>query len=197
MRKFLGCLLGGAALVATPTFAHHSAVMFDDGKEITVSGTVKEFQYTNPHSWLLVDVKNDDGTVTTWGFVFGAHHEDYVTWFVSEGAARYRLPPELTAPLKEIPRDSSRALLPPLALRILELRKDVRQAFPEPFGKDALGLLTWLLTYGAKECAIDAASRRALRLEFERQVEQLRSPLQRWRSRAKLALLSRSAGRQS
>ncbi len=37
-------------------------------KEVTVSGTVKEFQYTNPHSWLLVDVKNDDGTVTTWGF---------------------------------------------------------------------------------------------------------------------------------
>jgi hypothetical protein len=42
--------------------------MFDDAKEITVTGTVKEFQYTNPHSWLLVDVKNDDGTVTTWGF---------------------------------------------------------------------------------------------------------------------------------
>ena len=29
---------------------------------------MKEFQYTNPHSWLLVDVKNADGTVTTWGF---------------------------------------------------------------------------------------------------------------------------------
>ena len=68
MKKFFGCLLGGAALLTTPTFAHHSAVMFDDAKEITVSGTVKEFQYTNPHSWLLVDVKNDDGTVTTWGF---------------------------------------------------------------------------------------------------------------------------------
>ena len=68
MRKFLGCILGSAALLATPTFAHHSAVMFDDAKEITVSGTVKDFQYTNPHSWLLVDVKNDDGTVTTWGF---------------------------------------------------------------------------------------------------------------------------------
>ena len=68
MRKFLGCILGSAALLATPTFAHHSAVMFDDAKEITVTGTVKEFQYTNPHSWLLVDVKNDDGTVTTWGF---------------------------------------------------------------------------------------------------------------------------------
>jgi hypothetical protein len=42
--------------------------MFDDQKEITVTGVVKEFQFTNPHSWLLVDVKNEDGTVTTWGF---------------------------------------------------------------------------------------------------------------------------------
>ena len=48
--------------------AHHSAVMFDDQKEVTVEGTVKEFQYTNPHSWLLVDVANKDGSVTTWGF---------------------------------------------------------------------------------------------------------------------------------
>jgi hypothetical protein len=68
MRKVLGCLLGGAVALTTPVFAHHSAVMFDDTKEITVTGTVKEFQYTNPHSWLLVDVKNDDGTITTWGF---------------------------------------------------------------------------------------------------------------------------------
>jgi uncharacterized protein DUF6152 len=56
------------AAIALPCFAHHSAVMFDDQKEITVTGVVKEFQYTNPHSWLLVDVKSDDGTVTTWGF---------------------------------------------------------------------------------------------------------------------------------
>jgi hypothetical protein len=58
------CLLA----LAAPTFAHHSGVMFDDQKEVTVTGVVKEFQYTNPHSWLLVDVKNDDGSVTTWGF---------------------------------------------------------------------------------------------------------------------------------
>jgi hypothetical protein len=68
MRRVLACGLGLAVLLSAPTFAHHSAVMFDDQKEITVTGTVKEFQYTNPHSWLLVDVKNDDGTVTTWGF---------------------------------------------------------------------------------------------------------------------------------
>jgi hypothetical protein len=68
MSRVLAGVLGLAAVVAVPAFAHHSAVMFDDQKEITVTGTVKEFQYTNPHSWLLVDVKDDKGNVTTWGF---------------------------------------------------------------------------------------------------------------------------------
>ena len=54
--------------VAVPAVAHHSAAMFDEKKEVTVTGVVKEFQYTNPHSWLLVDVKGADGKVTTWGF---------------------------------------------------------------------------------------------------------------------------------
>jgi hypothetical protein len=54
-------------LMAT-VYAHHSGTMFDDKRQITVEGVVKEFQYTNPHSWLLVDVENPDGTVTTWGF---------------------------------------------------------------------------------------------------------------------------------
>ena len=68
MRKALAIVLGSLAFAAVPGFAHHSTVMFDDQKEITVTGVVKEFQYTNPHSWLLVDVTSDDGTVTTWGF---------------------------------------------------------------------------------------------------------------------------------
>jgi hypothetical protein len=68
MRRVLSGVLGLAAMLAAPAFAHHSAVMFDDQKEVTVTGTVKEFQYTNPHSWLLVDVKDDKGNVTTWGF---------------------------------------------------------------------------------------------------------------------------------
>ncbi len=57
-----------AAAVAVPAVAHHSGAMFDDKKEVTLSGVVKDFQYTNPHSWLLVDVKEKDGRVTTWGF---------------------------------------------------------------------------------------------------------------------------------
>ena len=54
--------------VALEAAAHHSGAMFDDKKEVTVTGVVKEFQYTNPHSWLIVDVTNADGSVTTWGF---------------------------------------------------------------------------------------------------------------------------------
>jgi hypothetical protein len=63
-------LLGlcGAVLIAAPALAHHSGTMFDDTKTVTLEGVVKEFQYTNPHSWLLVDVTGADGTVTTWGF---------------------------------------------------------------------------------------------------------------------------------
>lgn len=48
--------------------AHHSAAMFDFNRTVELEGVVKEFQYTNPHSWLLVDVTNADGSVTTWGF---------------------------------------------------------------------------------------------------------------------------------
>jgi len=48
--------------------AHHSVSVFDRSKEVTLTGTVKSFQYTNPHSWLLVDVKGKDGKITTWGF---------------------------------------------------------------------------------------------------------------------------------
>jgi hypothetical protein len=62
--------VAGAAMLALPLLveAHHSSVMFEDQKEVTFEGVVKEFQYTNPHSWLLVDVTNKDGSVTTWGF---------------------------------------------------------------------------------------------------------------------------------
>ena len=71
MRKtLLAAFIGVGALVfvVMPGLAHHSGLMFDAAREVTVDGVVKEFQYTNPHSWLLVDVTDEDGTVTTWGF---------------------------------------------------------------------------------------------------------------------------------
>lgn len=63
-------MLVAAALVAlaVPVLAHHSGAMFDEKKSVTLTGVVKDFQYTNPHSWLLVDVKDASGKVVTWGF---------------------------------------------------------------------------------------------------------------------------------
>lgn len=68
MKRILKLSLYLVSWILYPAQAHHSAAMFDFQTTIEVSGTVKEFQYTNPHSWLLVDVTNPDGSVTTWGF---------------------------------------------------------------------------------------------------------------------------------
>ena len=67
-RMTIAVFVTALLLAAASAEAHHSSVMFDDKKEVTLEGTVKEFQFTNPHSWLLVDVTSKDGSVTTWGF---------------------------------------------------------------------------------------------------------------------------------
>ena len=54
-------MLGGA--IATPALSHHSFAMFDTQREVTLSGTVKDFQWTNPHSWLQLDVQRGSSTV--------------------------------------------------------------------------------------------------------------------------------------
>ena len=61
-----------AALVAPLAHSHHSAAMFDDQVVLTLKGTVTRFDYLNPHSWLYVNVENEDGTVTEWGFELDA-----------------------------------------------------------------------------------------------------------------------------
>jgi len=71
MRKgkmILTVLWGLLITPVIPVHAHHSALMYDQDKVVSFTGVVKEFQYTNPHSWLLVNIENEDGTVTTWGF---------------------------------------------------------------------------------------------------------------------------------
>jgi hypothetical protein len=49
------------AALAAPAIAHHSFAMFDAEKTVTLEGTVKEFEWVNPHSWLRIMV-NDDKT---------------------------------------------------------------------------------------------------------------------------------------
>jgi hypothetical protein len=64
----LAVVAGAVVGLGTPISAHHSGAMFDPEKTITLKGVVKEFEYTNPHSWLWVTVTNDDNTMTDWGF---------------------------------------------------------------------------------------------------------------------------------
>jgi len=53
--------LSAAAVTAlvTPAPAHHSFAMFDADKTVTLQGTVKEFEWTNPHSWLHIMVRDE------------------------------------------------------------------------------------------------------------------------------------------
>ena len=68
-------VLAGVAsmsMAAVPAFAHHSFAMFDNNKSVTLEGTVKEFQWTNPHSWVQVMVKDASGKDVEWSVEGGS-----------------------------------------------------------------------------------------------------------------------------
>lgn len=67
-RNWTGWLAGAMALgLVSPAFSHHSHAMFDHGKQVSVSGTVTEFVFRNPHVFLYLDVRSDNGeTVNHW-----------------------------------------------------------------------------------------------------------------------------------
>jgi hypothetical protein len=52
---------------ATGVRAHHSFAPFNLTAEKTITGTVKSFEWTNPHTWVWIEVPNDKGGVDTWG----------------------------------------------------------------------------------------------------------------------------------
>lgn len=63
---------GLVAAIALPALAHHSGAMFDDQRMLELNGTVTHFDYVNPHSWLYVNIENEDGSITEWGFELDA-----------------------------------------------------------------------------------------------------------------------------
>jgi hypothetical protein len=69
MKKLtIPCLMILVACIATSAFGHHSAAGIDRTKTVTVEGTVKEFKWANPHSWLDVEVPNSKGGKDLWSF---------------------------------------------------------------------------------------------------------------------------------
>ncbi len=68
MKRQLATFVASAAFIASggAAMAHHSFAMFDQEHPIELVGTVQEFKYTNPHSYLLLEVKGADGSTTIW-----------------------------------------------------------------------------------------------------------------------------------
>ena len=74
MKSHLTTLLVSAALVAMSgaAMAHHSFAMFDQEHPIDLTGVLKEFKYTAPHTFIILDVKEADGTTQVWSLEGGA-----------------------------------------------------------------------------------------------------------------------------
>ena len=68
-RLLLICLLTGTTL---PVLAHHSFSMFDEKKETVLKGEVKEFQWSNPHTWIQLNVTDESGKVVEWSIEGGS-----------------------------------------------------------------------------------------------------------------------------
>ena len=61
-------LTAGAGVLfgARLAYAHHSTAMYDMANPVTVKGTVKRFEWTNPHAFIYLEVKDDKGAATEW-----------------------------------------------------------------------------------------------------------------------------------
>jgi len=60
------------AFTVPAAMAHHSGVEFDSGKVVELTGTIKEFQFKNPHSWVQVLVADPNGGTVEWSLEWGS-----------------------------------------------------------------------------------------------------------------------------
>ena len=68
------CAAAAALLLAAMRISAHHAFTaeYDENKSVTVSGTVARFEWTNPHAWVYVDGKDENGKITSWSFEMGS-----------------------------------------------------------------------------------------------------------------------------
>ena len=67
MKATLAALIVGLLLAPLPAIAHHAfAAEFDSSKMVTLKGTVNKVEWTNPHMWIYVDMRDEAGAVVRW-----------------------------------------------------------------------------------------------------------------------------------
>jgi hypothetical protein len=72
-------------LAVAPAWAHHAfAAEFDQTRPLKLKGTVVKWEVTNPHSWIHMDVKGDDGKVVTWMIEGGSPNNLYRLGFTKD-----------------------------------------------------------------------------------------------------------------
>lgn len=70
--KLAGLLAVSGSVLAAPAWAHHSHVNYETTKTVTVSGTVTEVQWINPHTWFFLTVIDEDGQPREWALESGS-----------------------------------------------------------------------------------------------------------------------------
>lgn len=73
MKKLLAiAAVAGLAAASPSAVAHHSFAMFDRSREVTVTGVVREFQWSNPHAYIQLMAKDDSGRDVEWSMEMGS-----------------------------------------------------------------------------------------------------------------------------